>query len=524
MYELSFTDEKYITPKQKQEMVDVEPENSYHFSGVPLENHFVECMPISSTIQKKIIQENDKPINEESKRYLKEIVDMYLEQHPEESLDNLEEKEKLGKCMELTYKIVKAGTGERDGSFNELDVRDQISLDRPPKTKCRVFNQLFKNVFSAVAEKIDPDLIEKHQFVDTPAVSSIDLAQGVYVPGDDKEKKILHAFLTLLSRTEQGYIYTPIDPYHVDDESRVLEDIDFSLHRMPDAIRKIVKAMAEDPFKFEHLTYVKSAFYSENLESLKTLEEKASLAIIITNEIYPTLRRAVKEAGRLKKEVVDKYKSWGKGLKMDKDGSVRKQFIDQYKGEVGSASEGEKKHRRLEVKMLDQVEGTLGELESAILNDKHNLMALTLLSEIADNCGRQAIPIKAEVWQKINDLLENELLANQEFGQFMKGEQSKNSSDVGLRYNKKPDYRLFRGRFLPYGDKAPLITQVTNEDKADMSNDNDKEYQRFRANLIAIAMNAGISQMKPYLPKEDYLEGTKAWYFKEYLAKSLLVK
>ncbi len=414
--------------------------------------------------------------------YLDEQLDKYMGREGGLSPDA-----KLNEVLDYTYSFLVAGTGSRNVEPNAVSVKQIFDIDEPKKTNCSYFNGLYKAAFEAVVRKFCPSMEGKYSMLTTKSKYATDLGTGKMVtPESDmvfrRTKYVDHRFLTLVSVGEvDSLIYTPLDPYHISDEGRPSESLDFN-GRVPDSLRTVVKALTEPFYNSARSDYLRTVFFTDSVENLKSPTERLGLGLIVTNELWPVLKNRIKQS-----EDGSNHKSVREAVTLI---SLREKLTKTITSVADFA--------------MDEMDKNLEKLDFELL---------TGFMEMVDNCGRLEVPISLGDWQKINQFLDRLELrkdvleaASKELSQYLSTDLSK------IRFNKKPGVAIFRSHFIHTG-RTPTTTLITEEDKISVATTTDMAYQEFRVKMLKIALTVGVKKSQIDLPEGEYLDGTRAKYF-----------
>lgn len=414
--------------------------------------------------------------------YLDEQLDKYMGREGGLSPDA-----KLNEVLDYTYSFLVAGTGSRNVEPNAVSVKQIFDIDEPKKTNCSYFNGLYKAAFEAVVRKFCPNMEGKYALLTTKSKYATDLGTGKMVtPESDmvfrRTKYVDHRFLTLVSVDEADkLIYTPLDPYHISDGGKPSESLDFN-GRVPDSLRTVVKALTEPFYNSARSDYLRTVFFTDSVENLKSSTERLGVGLIVTNELWPVLKNRIKQSED------------GSNHKSVREGATLKSLREKLTKTVTSVADF----------AMDEIDKDLDSLDFELL---------TQFMEMIDNCGRLEVPISLADWQKINRFLDRLELHKDAIGTARKELSQYLSTDLSkIRFNKKPGVAIFRSHFIHTG-RTPTTTLITEEDKSSVATTTDMAYQEFRVKMLKVALMVGVKQSQIDLPEGEYSEGTRAKYF-----------
>lgn len=461
-------------------------ENSDAKPGIPEE---VQSIMREATGRYDVVQ----TLVDEGENYLDDELDKYIDR-----VGGLSSEAKLNDVLDYTYSFLVAGTGPRNVEPSAVSVKQIFDIDDPKKTNCSYFNGLYKAAFEVVVRKFCPNMEGKYALLTTKSKYATDLGTGKNVtPESDivfkRTKYVDHRFLTLVSFAEEGkLIYTPLDPYHVSDGDRPSESLDFN-GRVPDSLRTVVKALTEPFYNSTRSDYLRTVFFMDSVEDLKSSKERLGVGMIVTNELWPVLKNRINQSEERLNDMAAREKATLKSLS-----------------------------EKLTTTITNIADFAIVEMGMSLENLDFEL--LTEFMEMIDNCGRLELPLSLSDWQKINQfLIQLELrkdvigTAREELSQYLSTNLSK------IKFNKKPGVAIFRSHFVHTG-RTPTTTLITEEDKIFVATTTDMAYQEFRVKMLKIALLVGVKKSEIDLPEGEYIDGTRAKCFSDLCQRLLKVE
>lgn len=459
--------------------------------------------------------------------YLGNQVDRLLAENIawQEELD----KGSLESFLEIAYKVVARGSGGHHDKPTGERISTTFNIDSPPQTRCNVFNSLYMQVFRYLVRENSPDWIDKHALVMQSSNTALDMPRIKSKYTGNSGKTVPHAYLTLISVTEEGLIYSPIDPYHVSDPGHPLDSIDFNGDRQTDSFRAMLDIAFVNVDNQNQMRELQSVAVLPMLESA-SVEDLGEMGLLITSNYWPQILMASisAETDFLEKrktivhkiEGYQKAKATGGSLSFLKD--LKSDLLDSYGKAERSYTSLRFRHKFFVdlqnefAQAADRIVGVLiNEIKDGNITEEKARKTFIFL-DLLDNVGYHNLSVEGEFWDKVLEFVDKDLRAKKE--EWKKAL----SQEKGESLRRNNGFDLIKRHFVNGWGIQPTQTVLTNSDNQPMKDESENlaKYNMFKAKVLGWVHRIGINGWEDKIPK-TVTEGSYAELFLKTLSLEL---